>query len=81
MQHSSNKAYVSLKFWQMADVSSLDLLNNPFTHAKRLYRLSPLAGKNRIHRLKQRPSPVISSPSVSVFADDRRRPRSSGERW
>jgi len=68
MQSSSNKA--------------LELLNNPFTHAKRLYRLSPLAGKHRIHRLKQRSSPVqISAPSVAVFADDRRRPLSSGERW
>ena len=68
MQASSNRA--------------LDLLNNPFTHAKRLYRLSPLAGKNRIHRLKPRSSPVqISEPSLSIFADDRRRPRSSGQRW
>lgn len=67
---------------QSSSIKALDLLNNPFTHAKRLYRLSPLAGKHRIHRLKQRSSPVqISAPSLSVFADDRRRPLSSGERW
>jgi hypothetical protein len=67
---------------QMSSNKALDLLNNPFIHARRLYRLSPLAGKNRIHRLKSRNSPVqISEPSLSIFADDRRRPRSSGERW
>ena len=57
---------------------SLDIIEHPFSHAKRLFRLSPLAGKNRIHRLKQRSSPVITEPSLSYFGEDRRRPRSSG---
>jgi len=52
---------------------SVDVLSHPFAHAKRLYRLSPLAGKNRIHRLKPRTSPSsISGPMQSVFYDDRR---------
>lgn len=67
---------------QPSSTKALELLNNPFLHAKRLYRLSPLAGKHRIHRLKPRGSAVqISAPSSSVFADDRRRPLSSAERW
>ena len=76
------KPPVKRTFFYMAQLtSSLDIIEHPFSHAKRLFRLSPLAGKHRIHRLKPRTSvePVISEPSlVAVFGDDRRRPRSSG---
>ena len=61
--------------------AALDILSHPFYQARRLYRLSPLAGKNRIQRLKQRSSPVISDPAPMYFVDDRRRPRSSGDRY